>query len=147
MCVLQEMKEDGCHLWKLKHFTKSTYCNVCFNLLVGWGGKQGLACVLCKYTAHERCVAKAETSCIKTYNANPSKEQIMLHHWLDSNNTAKCAKCKTNVPIFQGKRCRWCKNLVGLISCWSGIKMSCSLLAISVFYLHEKRARNTRSMY
>ncbi|CAD5215020.1 unnamed protein product [Bursaphelenchus okinawaensis] len=107
-----EMKEDGCHIWRLRHFSKPTYCNVCMNVLVGWGGKQGLACSLCKYTVHERCVRSAQNSCIHTYNPNPSKEQIMAHHWIDSNSAAKCVKCKSTVSIFQGKRCRWCKNVL-----------------------------------
>uniref|UniRef100_A0AC34FGU4 Diacylglycerol kinase n=1 Tax=Panagrolaimus sp. ES5 TaxID=591445 RepID=A0AC34FGU4_9BILA len=107
-----EMKEDGCHIWRLRHFSKPTYCNVCCNLLVGWGGKQGLACSLCKYTVHERCVRNAQNTCIHTYNTNPTKDTVMIHHWLDSNSAAKCAKCKSTVPIFQGKRCRWCHNLL-----------------------------------
>ncbi|KAI1713449.1 diacylglycerol kinase accessory domain-containing protein [Ditylenchus destructor] len=108
-----EMKEDGCHIWRLRHFSKPTYCNVCCNLLVGWGGKQGLACSLCKYTVHERCVRSAQNTCIHTYNSNPSKKDpVMFHHWIESNSTAKCVKCKNTVSIFQGKRCRWCKNLL-----------------------------------
>uniref|UniRef100_A0A7E4V1F1 Diacylglycerol kinase n=1 Tax=Panagrellus redivivus TaxID=6233 RepID=A0A7E4V1F1_PANRE len=107
-----EMKEDGCHIWRLRHFSKPTYCNVCCNLLVGWGGKQGLACALCKYTVHERCVRSAQNTCIHTYNTNPSKDTVMHHHWLESNVSAKCVKCKSNVSIFQGKRCRWCHNLL-----------------------------------
>ncbi|KHJ89899.1 EF hand, partial [Oesophagostomum dentatum] len=39
-----EMKEDGSHSWRLRHFSKLTYCNACCSLLVGWGGKQGLSC-------------------------------------------------------------------------------------------------------
>ncbi|KAI6240048.1 Diacylglycerol kinase [Aphelenchoides fujianensis] len=107
-----EMKEDGCHIWKLRHFSKPTYCNVCLNVLVAWGGKQGLCCSLCKYTVHERCVRSAENTCIHTYTSNPSKEPTMLHHWIDSNSAAKCMKCKSTVSIFQGKRCRWCKTLL-----------------------------------
>uniref|UniRef100_A0A915ELC4 Phorbol-ester/DAG-type domain-containing protein n=1 Tax=Ditylenchus dipsaci TaxID=166011 RepID=A0A915ELC4_9BILA len=83
-----EMKEDGCHIWRLRHFSTATYCN---------------ACSLCKYTVHERCVRSAQNTCIHTYNANPSKKEnnFMAHHWIESNSAAKC-----------GKRCRWCKNLL-----------------------------------
>ncbi|KAI6188592.1 Diacylglycerol kinase [Aphelenchoides besseyi] len=110
-----EMKEDGVHIWRLRHFSKPTYCNVCLNVLIALHSMsffQGLACSLCKYTVHERCVRSAENSCIHTYNSNPSKEQVMLHHWIDSNSASKCVKCKSTVIIFQGKRCRWCKNLL-----------------------------------
>ncbi|KAL3094499.1 hypothetical protein niasHT_026265 [Heterodera trifolii] len=113
-----EMKEDGCHIWRLRHFSKPTYCNVCLNMLVGWGGKQGLACSLCKYTVHERCVRSAANNCIHTYNPskraadNNGETLVQDHRWMESNCAGKCAKCKANVSIFQGRHCRWCKNLL-----------------------------------
>uniref|UniRef100_A0A915ML97 Diacylglycerol kinase n=1 Tax=Meloidogyne javanica TaxID=6303 RepID=A0A915ML97_MELJA len=118
-----EIKEDGFHIWRLRHFSKPTYCNVCLNMLVGWGGKQGLACSLCKYTVHERCVHSASNNCIHTYNSNASsmrEQPIQQHHWMDSNCAGKCSKCKANVGIFQGRHCRWCKNLLHskCISLW-----------------------------
>lgn len=39
----------------------------------------------------------------------------MQHHWLEANMAAKCVKCKNTVSIFQGRWCRWCKNLVNQI--------------------------------
>ncbi|VDO87374.1 unnamed protein product [Heligmosomoides polygyrus] len=130
--VDREMKEDGSHSWRLRHFSKPSYCNACCSLLVGWGGKQGLSCSLCKYTVHERCVRSAATNCIRTFSNR--QQDKLYHHWQDANTTAKCVRCRGSVSAFQGKRCRWCRSYVHH-RCMASLPQECDLGALSYHVL------------
>uniref|UniRef100_A0A8C7GVR4 Diacylglycerol kinase n=1 Tax=Oncorhynchus kisutch TaxID=8019 RepID=A0A8C7GVR4_ONCKI len=104
-------ERDGQHIWRMKHFNKPVYCNVCQSMLLGLR-KQGLCCTLCKYTVHGHCANKNPGPCACTFVKSKKQIGIPAHGWVSADcDSSKCHFCNKKIKTLAGKHCVWCQQM------------------------------------
>uniref|UniRef100_A0A674D9S1 Diacylglycerol kinase n=1 Tax=Salmo trutta TaxID=8032 RepID=A0A674D9S1_SALTR len=104
-------ERDGQHIWRMKHFNKPVYCNVCQSMLLGLR-KQGLCCILCKYTVHGHCANKNPGPCACTFVKSKKQIGIPAHGWVSADcDSSKCHFCNKKIKTLAGKHCVWCQQM------------------------------------
>ncbi|KAL0978226.1 hypothetical protein UPYG_G00167700 [Umbra pygmaea] len=102
---------DGQHVWKMKHFNKPTYCSVCQGMLLGLR-KQGLCCILCRYTVHGKCANKNPDPCVRTFVNSKKQLGVSFHGWVRADcDSSKCHFCNKKIKTLAGKCCVWCQQM------------------------------------
>ncbi|XP_037534876.1 diacylglycerol kinase, alpha b [Nematolebias whitei] len=108
---LKMTEKDGQHIWRLKHFNRPTYCNVCRSMLLGLG-KQGLCCNCCKYTVHNQCANNNPDTCARTFVKSKQETGKATHDWIKADcNASKCQVCFKKIKTLGGSRCVWCQEM------------------------------------
>uniref|UniRef100_A0A8C4ZJQ9 Diacylglycerol kinase n=1 Tax=Gadus morhua TaxID=8049 RepID=A0A8C4ZJQ9_GADMO len=108
---LKMTERDGQHSWRMKHFNKPTYCNVCQGMLLGLA-KQGLCCTYCKYTVHSQCANKTAEQCPPTFVRSKKELGVPAHDWISADcSSRKCKVCHKKIKHFVGSRCVWCQEM------------------------------------
>uniref|UniRef100_A0A8C7PW26 Diacylglycerol kinase n=1 Tax=Oncorhynchus mykiss TaxID=8022 RepID=A0A8C7PW26_ONCMY len=108
---LKMAERDGQHIWRMKHFNKPVYCNVCQSMLLGLR-KQGLCCTLCKYTVHGHCANKNPGPCACTFVKSKKQIGIPAHGWVSADcDSSKCHFCNKKIKTLAGKHCVWCQQM------------------------------------
>ncbi|TRY97756.1 hypothetical protein DNTS_008263 [Danionella cerebrum] len=104
--------KDGQHVWRLKNFSRPTYCFVCQNMMLGLR-KQGLACNICKLTVHSSCANKNQSPCVKTFVRSRTEIGCSVHDWISTDcESSRCEICQKKIKILTGKRCSWCHQML-----------------------------------
>lgn len=108
---IQVEEYEKLHDFYPKHFSSTSFCNVCRKLLVGLN-KQGYSCQVCGYASHKECMVNAPHSCpplsFKTRLAKNHR-----HFWIEGNMKGSCHTCKRSLEtksVLYGYRCFYCQH-------------------------------------